>query len=65
MKSISEVACPDCGHITEFPVAEGEVVPWYRCEGCRVIVKTPLNCCCILCTYGNTPCFSGQRGAGC
>ncbi len=56
------VTCPNCGSKKEETMPLGKYVTTYTCQSCKITLKPKSTCCCVYCSYGNTPCPSFQEG---
>ena len=66
--TVSLLTCPVCGH-TKRETMPGDACQWfYNCEHCHTLLKPKPGDCCVLCSYGDTPCPPIQMngsGKGC
>ncbi len=59
MKGI--VTCPECEHKQEMKIPDKMCIPFYKCDGCKELIKAK-NSCCVFCDYGDKPCpFSNKH----
>jgi len=57
---ISTVTCPNCGRQKEEKMPVDACQYFYKCEGCKSMLKPKKGHCCIFCSYGTVPCPSIQ-----
>ena len=57
----STIVCPACGHRESEIIPEDACQYFYKCKGCRVVLKPKKGDCCVFCSYGDVKCPTAQR----
>ena len=52
----STIVCPACGHRESEIIPEDACQYFYKCKGCRVVLKPKKGDCCVFCSYGDVKC---------
>ena len=58
---ISEITCPECGHIEREMMPTNCCLYYYECRGCNVLLKPQSGDCCVFCSYGTVSCPPKQK----
>ncbi|MBI2971816.1 MAG: hypothetical protein HYY37_05345 [Candidatus Aenigmarchaeota archaeon] len=56
-KLTGTVKCPECGHQQKMEIPVAVCMQFYRCEGCKKLIKGTAKC--IFCSYADKKCPSG------
>lgn len=59
LKSI--LTCPECGFKKEEIMPTDSCAHFYRCSGCKVVLKPRQGDCCVFCSYGSIKCPVKQK----
>ncbi len=57
----STIVCPACGHRESEIMPEDACQYFYKCKGCRVVLKPKKGDCCVFCSYADVKCPTAQR----
>jgi len=50
------IRCPQCGAETPDTMPTDSCVWFWKCPGCRALLKPKPGDCCVFCSYGTVPC---------
>jgi hypothetical protein len=59
MKSVvlkSTITCPECSFSREETMPEDACAFFYKCEGCKTVLKPKKGDCCVFCSFGTVKC---------
>jgi len=51
-----KIKCPKCGKNNLIAMPKNNIY-FFECRKCKHKAETPQSQCCILCAYGNSPCY--------
>jgi len=51
-----KIKCPKCGKNNMITMPKNNIY-FFECRKCKNKAETPQSQCCILCAYGNSPCY--------
>jgi len=54
------ITCPQCGHSQSMQIPVGMCQAFYRCDGCKNLMKAEKSCC-VFCDYGDRKCPVGAH----
>jgi len=63
--TISELTCPNCGHISREIMPTDACIYFYDCAGCGALLRPKAGDCCVFCSYGSVPCPPVQANQSC
>jgi hypothetical protein len=63
--AISELTCPQCGHVAVETMPTDACMYFYECRGCGVVLKPEPGDCCVFCSFGSVPCPPIQQSRPC
>ncbi|MDG0854426.1 GDCCVxC domain-containing (seleno)protein [Roseateles puraquae] len=63
MELMSLLTCPYCGHAERATMPFDACQFFYECPGCRVVLRPRPGDCCVVCSFGSTPCPPVQQDA--
>lgn len=58
----STLTCPSCGAVKVETMPTDACLYFYKCTGCRTLLKPRQGDCCVFCSYGSVPCPPIQQG---
>lgn len=61
----TQIACPECGHVSIETMPTDACQYFYDCKGCGAVLKPKPGDCCVYCSYGTVPCPPIQEGKSC
>lgn len=56
----SVITCPLCGHAKRETMPKNACLFFYKCEGCKALLRAKPGDCCVFCSFGSVPCPSRQ-----
>ncbi len=52
----AKIECPQCKYVQEIEIPDNKCLPFYRCDGCRKVISSPQDICCVICAYSDKKC---------
>ena len=50
---VSEIKCPECGHVAAETMPTDGCVFFYDCKGRATVLRPKSGDCCVFCSYGS------------
>jgi hypothetical protein len=60
----STLSCPNCGHQHTRTMPADRCEWYFRCPGCKELLRPRPGDCCVFCSYGTVPCPPIQEAGG-
>jgi hypothetical protein len=60
----SVLTCPHCGCLHEETMPTDSCQFFFKCTGCKRVLRPKPGDCCVYCSYGTVPCPGKQKERG-